>query len=45
VFAATGSFEVTAEYLDSVQYAYSASATELHTVANEGVFADGFETP
>lgn len=45
VFAATGSFEVTAEYLDSVQYAYSASATELHTVANDGVFADGFETP
>jgi hypothetical protein len=42
-FNTTGTFEVQAEYLGSLQYAYSGMDIEVHTVSNEVLFANGFE--
>jgi hypothetical protein len=44
-FASPGSLQVTAEYLDSLDFAYSGSADEPHTVLPVAVFGDGFELP
>jgi len=45
VFTAAGTSDVIAEYIGSVQHAYSGSAAEPHTAVLLNIFANGFETP